>query len=387
MAILMRYRTGEIAEVLRWSQTVIDWADGDPTKGNLIVGSPLAVALVWRGTARFWLGRDGWRQDLDDAAAMARSIDPATHAWSSHGSTVGDHERGARRRRHCVARAEEALKVAERIRRRYRPRPIKYIAGYRAGARDGAADRQRGVELLEQVRDMCLHERRYRSECRASSFMPPREGHARRPRWRHTGDAQGRRRFLDAGQLAYGPAGTAFWWRHCWSAAPRMTWPKPRARSTVRRICWPTRVWCCANLAAAAARPGGPGPRRRGRLSGIGGALPRDGHLAWLRGPHRDGRGDDRGWGAFPDSTRPLEIGHAHTRHAVTVSPATGQYRRRLSAAIRFPEAACQRHRGLPRPPRYSLARLDSARCDLPQSPVASSSLRRCAVLMPSGTW
>ena len=67
MAILIKYRTGEIADVLRWSQTVIDWADGDPTKGNLIVGSPLAVALVWRGVARFWLGRDGWRQDLDDA--------------------------------------------------------------------------------------------------------------------------------------------------------------------------------------------------------------------------------------------------------------------------------------------------------------------------------
>ena len=80
MAILMKYRTGEIADVLRWSQTVIDWADGDPTKGNLIVGSPLAMALVWRGVARFWLGRDGWRQDLDDAVAMARNSDPATHA-------------------------------------------------------------------------------------------------------------------------------------------------------------------------------------------------------------------------------------------------------------------------------------------------------------------
>ena len=59
MALLMKYRTGEIADVLRWSQTVIDWADGNPAKGNLIVGSPLAVALVWRGTARFWLGLPG----------------------------------------------------------------------------------------------------------------------------------------------------------------------------------------------------------------------------------------------------------------------------------------------------------------------------------------
>ena len=28
-------------------------------------------------------------------------------------------------------------------------------------------------------------------------------------------------------------AAPAFWWRRCWTAAPRATWPKPRARSTV----------------------------------------------------------------------------------------------------------------------------------------------------------
>ena len=40
-------RQGESAEwcdVLRWSQRVIDLADGDPSKGNFIFGSPLAVA-------------------------------------------------------------------------------------------------------------------------------------------------------------------------------------------------------------------------------------------------------------------------------------------------------------------------------------------------------
>ena len=114
MAILMKYRTGEIADVLRWSQTVIDWADGDPTKGNLVVGSPLAVALVWRGIARFWLGRDGWRQDLDDATAMARNSDPVTHAlvvfwkygWTiTNGVLVADDT--------AVRELDEALQIAE----------------------------------------------------------------------------------------------------------------------------------------------------------------------------------------------------------------------------------------------------------------------------------
>ena len=71
------FDAGEFGEILRWSQTVIDLAGGDPAKGaGFGLGSPLAVALAWRGTARWWLGRPGWRQDLHDAVAMARHSDP-----------------------------------------------------------------------------------------------------------------------------------------------------------------------------------------------------------------------------------------------------------------------------------------------------------------------
>ena len=79
-AIATKLQTGEMAEALRWSQTVIDLADGDPAKGNIVFGSPLAVALATRGTARWALGRAGWRDDFDRALAMARSTDPMSHA-------------------------------------------------------------------------------------------------------------------------------------------------------------------------------------------------------------------------------------------------------------------------------------------------------------------
>src|SRR5215216_937372 len=85
---------GEFGEILRWSQTVVDLAAGDPAKGaGFGFGSPLAVALAWRSVARWWLGRPGWRQDLDDAVAMARRSNHPTsfagvviwgYGWAIH---------------------------------------------------------------------------------------------------------------------------------------------------------------------------------------------------------------------------------------------------------------------------------------------------------------
>ena len=44
-AIYAKIESGEWPDVLRWSQRVIDLADGDPFKGNFIFGSPLALAI------------------------------------------------------------------------------------------------------------------------------------------------------------------------------------------------------------------------------------------------------------------------------------------------------------------------------------------------------
>ena len=50
--IYAKIETAEWHDVLRWSQTVIDLADGDPSMGNFLVGSPLALAVATRGMAR-----------------------------------------------------------------------------------------------------------------------------------------------------------------------------------------------------------------------------------------------------------------------------------------------------------------------------------------------
>src|SRR6516162_4724697 len=77
-ALVAKQDTGEMAEVMRWAQRVIDLAEGDPAKGNLIIGSPLAVAIAWRGTARWCLGIAGWNDDVHQAIATAHAFDPTT---------------------------------------------------------------------------------------------------------------------------------------------------------------------------------------------------------------------------------------------------------------------------------------------------------------------
>ena len=78
--IYAKIESAEWSDVLRWSQRVIDLADGDPSKGNFIIGSPLALAFTTRAMARYCLGRPGWRDDLRHGLAMARSADPVSYA-------------------------------------------------------------------------------------------------------------------------------------------------------------------------------------------------------------------------------------------------------------------------------------------------------------------
>jgi adenylate cyclase len=65
---------GETLEVLRLAQLVIDLAEGDATKGDLVAGSPLSFGFAMRGVARYCLGSSGWKDDLQKALAMAVDV-------------------------------------------------------------------------------------------------------------------------------------------------------------------------------------------------------------------------------------------------------------------------------------------------------------------------
>ena len=287
---------GEFGEILRWSQTIVDLAAGDPAKGaGFGVGSPLAIALAWRGTARWWLGRPGWRQDLHDAVAMARRSNPETLsgvvAWT-YGFAM---QYGVLRADDSVVRAgEEAVQTAQTASSDRAMGLAAYTLAVGLLNRDAAADRQRGLELMTQARDIWLRKR-------ALFLIPVTDLWAARETARR-GDrdaaipemrqAVDELRQAETCSMASGPP--AFWWRHCWSVAPRATWPKPKRSSTGWRTCGRSRFGDARNHAAAAARASGPGPRRRRCLPGLGGSLSRDGGIAWFRRTHRLGRGDEQ---------------------------------------------------------------------------------------------
>lgn len=70
-----RWEVGEASECVRLAQRVIDLADGDPTKGNVMLASPLAWAWAVRGAAYLSLGRAGWNDDIEQAITLVRPFD------------------------------------------------------------------------------------------------------------------------------------------------------------------------------------------------------------------------------------------------------------------------------------------------------------------------
>ena len=190
---------------------------------------------------------------------------------------------------------EEALEITERSSEDFALGLARWALGIALVHRDSPAERERGLAVLGQVRDMCLQ--RAVLPVRASGRRRVHRagaGQVRRPRRCHTPNARSDRRsvpmqdssgtcvpatgvlvetLLERG--ADGDVAEA-------EAAIDQVGGRPG-----RRGAGDTR-----HLAAAAARAAGPRPRRRGRLPRLSGSLPRHGDIAWLRGAYGVGRGD-----------------------------------------------------------------------------------------------
>ena len=155
--IYAKIESGEWSDVLRWSQRVIDLADGDPSKGNFIFGSPLALAFTTRAIARYCLGRPGWRDDLRHGLAMARSADPLSYATVvAYVYFPGIPYGVLRPDDSAVREIEDALRIAERSGDDLALVFARVTLGVALVHRHTDAERDRGQKLLAEVSDVFL---------------------------------------------------------------------------------------------------------------------------------------------------------------------------------------------------------------------------------------
>jgi adenylate cyclase len=172
--MVIKQESGEFADILRWSQMAIDLADGNPTKADFFVMSPLAVALVFRGFARAVLGLPGWREDFNDGLAMAHEKDPPGFATSvsykygavlQHGLHVIDD--------FAIGEMEEALQIALDFGDYHALGLIKYVLG--CALVESRADIGRGMQLLAEIREMCERGQFFRTELPVIDVLTGRE--------------------------------------------------------------------------------------------------------------------------------------------------------------------------------------------------------------------
>ncbi|MEE6178707.1 ATP-binding protein [Mycobacterium sp. 050134] len=208
-AIHTKVETDEIADVVRWSDAVIDLADGDATKGNLVIGSPLALAFASRGFARWGLGKTTWRDDFSQAVAFAREADPMSYAIViGYKYTPGIPAGVLLPDDAAMEEIGQALRIVEETGDDFGLALVRFALGL-ALVHRGEADRELGLQVLAQVREMCLEGRYTETELRVVDIYAARE-QARRgdfdaamPLLRCSVDE-----LFDAGQLGWCNPGT-----------------------------------------------------------------------------------------------------------------------------------------------------------------------------------
>ncbi len=143
--------------MLRWSQRVIDLADGDPSKGELhyrvSVSDRLHDAGHRPGIA--WVVPDG-ADDLRHGLAMARSADPLSYATVvAYVYFPGIPAGVLRPDDSAVREIEDALRIAERSGDDLRigPSPGRLL-GMALVHRHTDAERDRGQKLLAEASDV-----------------------------------------------------------------------------------------------------------------------------------------------------------------------------------------------------------------------------------------
>jgi class 3 adenylate cyclase len=158
-ACYAKWGAGDMPEAMRLAQRVIDLADGDPTRGNLVYGSPLSAAFAFRGVIRLCLGMTGWRSDADVAVAMAAGIDPTGHVRAIMYKYVLAIPLGALPADEAALQETAgALRIAEQVGDDYALSLARLTNG-QVMVHHANSSRAEGFRLLAQAREAAVRER------------------------------------------------------------------------------------------------------------------------------------------------------------------------------------------------------------------------------------
>lgn len=158
VSMVVKWSVGAVTEAMELSQRAIDAAGGDPTMGNLIVGSPLAFALVMRASARCALGIPGWREDFDSAIALARRTDKFTFGAVVMFKYVATQSWALLPDDDALRDTAEALEIAKQFGDDFSLTNAEFTRGLILVRREDA-DRKLGFELLDRARRVALEHR------------------------------------------------------------------------------------------------------------------------------------------------------------------------------------------------------------------------------------
>jgi hypothetical protein len=162
LSFALLYAKGESAEFceeLLWSQRVIDLADGDPSMGNFLFGSPLALAFAQRAEACLCLGRPGWRDDMRRALDMTRSADPLSYATVvTYAYVIGIPYGVLRADDSAIRECEDALRIADRSGDDLALATARMTLGVALVHRPTDTERERGQQMLAEISDVFLQQ-------------------------------------------------------------------------------------------------------------------------------------------------------------------------------------------------------------------------------------
>ena len=157
-AIYAKCEAGEMIEALRLADRLIDLADGDPTKGNLILGSPLSTAIAMRGHVKMCLGMREWQDDAATSIAMAAPLDSTSYVFALLWKYVASIPFGALPPdATAMSETAEALQIAERSSDDFILGMGRLSRGLALVSRDGP-QREAGLDLFTQARDAAVME-------------------------------------------------------------------------------------------------------------------------------------------------------------------------------------------------------------------------------------